>query len=561
MSPRLANRRIRLLLAVLALFFVATLGRAFWLQVVRASTLERLAAQQHHEVVTTPAGRGTIYDRMGVQLAIGEEATTVYANPKLVHNPQKVAVAAGRALNIDPDTIYPQLLNKKQGFVYVERKADPERAEALQKQGLAGIDFYPEERRTYPQHTVASQVLGYAGIDNTGIAGLELGLNRYLTGKEGKETVVRDPLGRTIDVVSSTPEEPGHDVFLTLDHTLQAKVESVLRSTVARWGASDGTAVVLDPSTGGILAMATAPGFDANDFSSVPSWVQRNRAVTDTYEPGSTFKVVTYAAALADGVVRPSTTFTLPPSIEVADRTIDEAEPRPTETMSVSEMLARSSNVGTIMLAQSLGSRRLASWISRFGFGKSTGIDYPGESPGIVLPLERWSGSTIGNVPIGQGIAVTPIQMAAMYGALANGGVWMQPHLVDHVRGKRPAKLEHRRIVPSEISRTLVGMLEGVVSAQGTGGEAAVPGYLVAGKTGTAAKPDASGGYSDTNYVASFVGIVPASKPRLVILVSIDEPRGQIFGGVVAAPAFRDIAKFALQYLDVPPDDATTIGG
>ncbi len=559
MSPRLANRRIRLLLAVLALAFAVTFGRAFWLQVVRAPRLERLAAQQHHETVTTPAGRGTIYDRMGAPLAIGEEATTVYADPRQIRNPQRVAVEAGHALGIDPNRIYPQLLDKKKSFVYVERKADPERAAALERRGLAGLDFYPEERRSYPQHGVGSQVLGYAGVDNTGIAGLELGLEPYLAGRPGKETIVRDPFGRTIDVVSATPEQPGHDVFLTLDHTLQAKVESVLRSTVAKWHALDGTAIVLDPSTGGILSMATAPGFDANAFSQAPSRVQRNRAVTDTYEPGSTFKVVTYAAVLTDHVVTPNSTFTLAPSIKVADRTIDEAEPRPTETMTVAQMLARSSNIGTITLAELLGKKRLGEWITRFGFGAPTGIDYPGESGGIVLPVDRWSGSTIGNVPIGQGIAVTPIQMVAAYAALADHGVWVQPHLVDHVRGRKPAKLERRRIVSAPIARELMGMLQGVVSARGTGGEAAVPGYLTAGKTGTAAKVDPHGGYSDTNYVASFVGIVPASSPRLVVLVSIDEPRGQIFGGLVAAPAFRDIARFALQYLEVPPDDPASL--
>jgi cell division protein FtsI (penicillin-binding protein 3)/stage V sporulation protein D (sporulation-specific penicillin-binding protein) len=271
--------------------------------------------------------------------------------------------------------------------------------------------------------------------------------------------------------------------------------------------------------------------------------------------------VLTYAAALTDRIVTPNTKFTLSPTIRVADRTIAEAEPRPTETMTVAEMLARSSNVGTIMLAELLGKDRLGRWITRFGFGRPTGIDFPGESPGIVLPVDRWSGSTIGNVPIGQGIAVTPIQMAAAYGALANGGVWVQPHLVDHIRGKEPARLGRRRVVSAAIARELLGMLQGVVSSSGTGEEAAVPGYRVAGKTGTAAKPDESGGYSDTKYVASFVGIVPASAPRLVILVSIDEPQGQIFGGLVAAPAFRDIARFALQYLDVPPDDPGSLQG
>jgi cell division protein FtsI/penicillin-binding protein 2 len=224
-------------------------------------------------------------------------------------------------------------------------------------------------------------------------------------------------------------------------------------------------------------------------------------------------------------------------------------------------MLARSSNVGTVTLAELLGRERLARWIDRFGFGSPTGIDFPGESPGIVLPADRWSGSTIGNVPIGQGIAVTPIQMAAAYGALANNGVRIQPHLVDHVRGRKPRKLARHRVVSPAVAQQLLGMLQGVVSAAGTGGEAAVPGYRVAGKTGTAAKPDSTGGYSDTNYVASFVGIVPASAPRLVILVSIDDPQGQIFGGLVAAPAFRDIARFALQYLDVPPDDLASLRG
>jgi cell division protein FtsI (penicillin-binding protein 3) len=555
MTPRLANRRIRLLLAVLILAFAVTFARAFWLQVVRAPKLERLAAQQHRETITTPASRGTIYDRTGAPLAIGEEATTVYADPRQVRNARKVAVEAGHALDLDPNRIYPQLLDKKRSFVYVKRKADPERAAALERRGLAGLDFYPEERRSYPQHSVASQVLGYAGVDNTGIAGLELGLERYLAGTPGTETIVRDPFGRTIDVVSSMPERPGRDVFLTLDHTLQAKVESVLRSTVEKWHAAGGTAVVLDPKTGAVLAMSSAPGFDANNFARVPSSLQRNRAVTDTYEPGSTFKVVTYAAALTDKVVTPNTTFTLQPSIQVADRKISDAEPRPTETMTVAEMLARSSNVGTITVAELLGKRRLGSWIERFGFGKKTGIDYPGESAGITLPVDKWSGSTIGNVPIGQGIAVTPVQMAAAYAALANKGVWLRPHIVDRVRGRSPEKVARRRVVSPAIARELMGMLQGVVSTQGTGGEAAVPGYLVAGKTGTAAKPDPRGGYSDTNYVASFVGIVPASAPRAVVLVSIDEPRGQIFGGVVAAPAFRDIARFALQYLEVPPDD------
>jgi cell division protein FtsI/penicillin-binding protein 2 len=557
-SIRLADRRIRLALALLALAFAATLGREAWLQVVRAGELEQLAARQQHETVTIPAGRGTIFDRMGVQLAIGEEATTVYADPRQVRNPQAVAVAAGNALNLDPDALYPLLADKTKSFVYVQRKADPERAAALRHKGLAGLGFYPEERRSYPQHSVAAQVLGYAGVDNKGLSGLELALEHDIAGRPGAETIVRDPFGRTIDVVSSTPERPGRDVFLTIDHTLQARVESVLRATVARWQAKAGTAIVLEPQTGAVLAMATAPTFDANDFPDVAHDLQRNRAVTDTYEPGSTFKVVTYAAALSERLVAPSTTLTLPYSIEVADRVIHEVQPRGTEVMTVDEMLARSSNVGTIMLAQLLGKSRLADWIERFGFGETTGMDFPGESPGIVLPVDHWSGSTIGNVPIGQGIAVTPMQMAAAYGALANRGVRVQPHLIDHVRGERPRHLRRERVVSPQVAALILSMLREVV-VEGSGELAAVPGYETAGKTGTAAKPDPVGGYSDTRYVSSFVGIVPASAPRLVVLVSIDEPQGAIFGGVVAAPAFRDIARFALQYLEVPPDDPASL--
>jgi cell division protein FtsI/penicillin-binding protein 2 len=555
-SSKLANRRIRLLLAVFALVFAGTLVRAFWLQAVRANALGDLAAKQHHETITIPAGRGTIFDRTGVQLAIGEDARTVYADPRQIRNPRTAALAAAKALRLDPDTVYAELVDRSRGFVYIARQVDPGRAAALEKQHIAGIGIYPEERRRYPQHAVAAQVLGYAGVDNRGLAGLELGLDRQLRGRPGKETIVKDAVGRAIDVVSSTPERQGKDVSLTLDHALQSNAESVLRQTIRKWHAKAGTAIVLDPADGEVLAMANAPSFDANRYGAAPRSLQRNRAVTDTYEPGSTFKLVTAAAALSEGVVRESSTFTLPYSIQVSDRVVHDSHPRATETMSVLEIFARSSNVGTITVAQLLGRERLGSWISRFGFGTTAKLDFPGESPGIVLPVDKWSGSTIGNVPIGQGIAVTPLQMASAYAAIANGGEWVQPHLVARIGEQRP-KPDRRRIVSPAIASKVNAMLRDVV-AEGTGTLAALPGYQVAGKTGTAQKPDSTGGYSATRYVASFVGFVPASKPRLVILVAIDEPRGEIWGGVVAAPAFQQIARFALQYLEVPPDSSGT---
>jgi len=554
-GPRLANRRIRLLLAVFAVAFAAMLGRAVWLQAVQAGTLERLATEQHDTTVTLPAGRGAILDRNGLQLAIGRDATTVFANPRQIANPKAAALVAAKDLNLDADELYPKLADRSRGFVYLARKTDPERALTLKKRGITGMFFRSEERRTYPQGRIAAQLLGYAGLDNNGLAGIELELDRPLSGRSGRERYVRDPSGRSIEVVESRPARDGDDVTLTLDHTIQSYAETVLQRTVMNWGAKASSAIVLDPRNGEILAMATVPGFDANRYGYVSRDLQRNRAVTDTYEPGSTFKVVTIAAALSTKVVAPSTSFLLPYEIEVADRKIHDSHERATGRMTVAQILSRSSNVGTVTVAEMLGQNRLARWIERFGFGQKTGVDFPGETRGIVLPVEKWSGSTIGNVPIGQGIAVTPIQMAAAYGAIANGGVWMRPQLVRRVGSHRVGGNDRRRIISPVVSSQVMAMMQDVVNeAGGTGALARLEGYSVAGKTGTASKPE-QGGYSESRYVASFVGVVPANAPRLVVLVSVDEPKGAIWGGVVAAPAFQEIARYALQYLEIPPDD------
>jgi cell division protein FtsI/penicillin-binding protein 2 len=555
-AAKQANRRIRLLLAVFVLVFAGTLARAVWLQGISGAALGRTAQKQQREIQSIPATRGTIYDRDGVRLAIGEQATTVYADPRQVTDAVAVASAAQRIFGkkaVDGTALLAQLRDKSRSFVYVARKADPDKAAAFVKKGFDGINDYPEERRAYPQHTVAAPLLGFAGVDNDGIAGLEYGFDRLLRGTPGEQTIVRDPFGRVIDTLSSTPEKEGSDVFLTIDHTIQADAESVLRKTVRDWGAKSATAIVLDPRNGEILAMAQAPTYDANNFARSNPQLTRNRAVTDAYEPGSTFKLVTVSGALSEHLVSPSTRFTLPYSIHVADRVIHDAEERGTETLSVAQILAQSSNVGVVTLAEKLGSGPLLEWMDRFGFGEKTGVDYPGESPGIVLPLDQWSGSTIGNVPIGQGVAVTPVQMAAAYAAIANGGVWVQPHLVEKVAGHKLPKPKTRRILMPSVNSEVSQMLSNVV-ADGTGVEAQIAGYKVAGKTGTAQVPDPRGGYTPGKYVASFVGFVPASKPRLVVLVKVQEPSGAIWGGTVAAPAFAEIARFCLQYLEIPPD-------
>jgi cell division protein FtsI (penicillin-binding protein 3) len=553
-SDRRANRRIRLILATFVVVFGIALGRATWLQVVHAATYGRQAQRMHEETTTTPAGRGSILDRTGVQLAIGEQDITVYADPHMVSDARGIALAAQRLLGADANTLYPQLLHKDTRFVYVARFADPKAANLFLDKHFTGIGSYPEERRAYPQNTVAAAVIGYAGIDNKGLGGLELEYDHKLAGRPGRQTIIRDATGQAIDTLSSTPERQGQDLFTTIDSRIQAQAESVLRQTVTQFRATSASAIVLDPRTGAILAMAQAPGYDANKTGSVPDATQRLRAVTDTYEPGSTFKLVTIAGALSQGLVTPSTKFRLPYSIHVADRVIHDAEYRPTETLTTSEILSHSSNVGAVTIAKKLGRVSLMNWIEKFGYGKTTGIDFPGESPGFVLPLEKWYGSTIGNVPIGQGISVTPIQMASAYAAIANGGVWVQPHFVERIGGQLYNSHKRRRVVSTKIDNVLKQMLTGVVDEHGaTGNEAAIPGYTVAGKTGTAQVPGPHG-YTTGKYVASFVGMVPVKKPRLVVLVVVNDPTRGIFGGTVAAPAFAAIAKFDLQHLNVPPD-------
>ncbi len=549
---RVVNSRIRLLLLATLVVFGGLLARAAWIATVRAAPLAAMATAQTKATVSLPAGRGAIFDAVGTPLALGEQATTVYVDPSAVTHPDTEAVTAARILGLKRAAVLKALSTHGTHFAYVERKAPPDKASLLAKRNLPGFHFYGEERRTYPQSSVAAQVLGYAGVDNNGLAGLELELNSELTGVPGQETILRDPFGHTLDAENVQAAKPGKDVFLTIDHRIQADAEQVLRATVAKWHAKSATAIVLDPHTGGVLAMATEPGYDANNYpQAFAKGITGNRAISDVYEPGSVFKVVTVGGALADHLVTPHTSFLLPYSIHVADRVVHDAEVRPTERMTVSQILQRSSNVGAVTIARTkLGESRLKDWIHRFGFGQQTGIDFPGESAGL-LP-SYWSGSTIGNVPIGQGVSVTAIQLASVYAAIANGGLWIQPHLVDHVQGVTSATPRRRRILPRAVDRELLAMLKGVVSDAGTGAAAEIPGYTVAGKTGTAQRPGPHG-YMPGQYDATFVGMVPAHSPRVVVLVTVDEPRGAYYGGVVAAPAFAQIATFDLQYLEVPP--------
>ena len=542
--------RIRVL-GVLALLSFAALGVRATALAVAPGKLVSLAHQEQQSAIALPATRGEILDRNGSPLAQDEQQQTVFATPYMLSDPVTAAAKLATLLHVPHDPLLRALSDKQSGFAYVARQIAPSLAAKAVGLGLPGVASYPEDKRVYPGKTLATQILGLVGSDGQGLAGIEYAENSKLSGKPGQETVVSDPAGQVLHTVSSSPAQPGQNVHLTIDEAIQLETEQVLASTVARYHALGATAIVENPSTGEIYAMANAPLVTTGAFANRPA-LTRNRAITDVYEPGSTFKVLTIAACLADGAVTPSTSFVLPPSIRVGGYVVHDAEVRPTERMTVTQILAKSSNVGVVTLAERyLGRARLLHWIHDFGFGQPTGIDFPGEASGL-LPTQ-WSASTIGNVPFGQGIAVTPIQMAAVYSAIANGGVWVRPHLIAQTETQPAASgAKRRRLVSPEVDKELTAMLSNVV-ADGTGTEAQIPGYTVAGKTGTAQKVLANGrGYSNTAFDASFVGFVPASHPQLCVLVMVDQP-DVIFGGSVAAPAFRDIASFALQHLEIAP--------
>ncbi len=540
--------RIRVL-GVVALLSFAALGVRATALAVAPGKLVSLAHQEQQSEIALPATRGEILDRNGAPLAEDEQQQTVFATPYMLSDPDTAAARLATLLHIPQPPLLRALSDKKSGFAYVARQIAPSLAAKAVGLGLPGVASYPEDKRIYPGKTLATQILGLVGSDGQGLAGIEYAENSKLSGKPGQETVITDPAGQALHTVSSSPAQPGQNVHLTIDEAIQLQTEQILASTVARYHALGATAIVENPSTGEIYAMANAPLVKASAFASHPA-LARNRAITDVYEPGSTFKVVTIAACLADGAVTPSTSFVLPPSIRVGGYVVHDAEARPTERMTVTQILAKSSNVGVVTLAERyLGKDRLLQWTKRFGFGRPTGIDFPGEAAGL-LPTQ-WSASTIGNVPFGQGIAVTPIQMAAVYAAIANGGVWVRPHLTAQI-GTQPVGSAKRRLISPQVDKELTAMLSNVV-ADGTGTEAQIPGYAVAGKTGTAQKVLANGrGYSNTAFDASFVGFVPASHPQLCVLVMVDQP-DVIYGGSVAAPAFRDIASFALQDLEIAP--------
>ena len=556
----LVERRTGLLFACfLGLLALAGL-RATWMTTIRGGSLRSVADQQQqiHQVV--PARRGTVLDRRGEPLAVSEPADDISATPYLIKDPVRVGARLAPLLGLTPAEVTQQLARRDTGFVYLARRLPASKADRIESLGIEGVDVTPGSRRTYPRSLLAAQVIGATDVDGKGLFGLEYGMDRVLHGRDGTRSSVLDGGRQAIEMRDTRTAIRGRNIRLTLDAEVQQRTEDVLAGVGQTYRPKGATAIVMDPRSGAILAMANWPRIDANHPGDAPAYATHNRAVDFPYEPGSTFKAFTVAGALQDRRVTPQTKFNLAPTIQVADRVIGESHARGWETMSTGDILAHSSNVGAITVALRLGATRIAAerrfdhWVRAFGFGRRTGIDFPGEEQGLALKLKDYSGSSIGNLPIGQGELVTPIQMATAYSAIANGGVLRPPHLVDTVDGQRRALPRGRRVISARTAAQVREMLKGVLQAGGTASEVSIPGYELAGKTGTANKIDpGTAEYSKSRYIASFVGFAPAKSPKLLISVVVDEPQGAIYGGQVAAPAFEQIAKFALPYLAIPP--------
>jgi len=549
---RLIERRIGLLFGGFLLCFLVIVVRAFWLQGVQGSQLASEASYQHSQIVTVPGLRGDLLDRHGNKLAASEDAATIYATPYQVKNPPQAAAELAPILKEKRGEVL-EALTVEGGFSYLAQKVDLSTAAKVMALELEGIGELPDSRRTYPQGEMAGQVVGAVGSENEGLTGLEMGEEEVLGGSDGEQRILNDALGEPIRSETLKKAEDGEDVELTLDPVIQREAERVLSGVGETYSPTGATAIVVDPRSSQILAMANWPPVNPEDLSEVSNDDLLNKATGFNYEPGSTFKAFTVAAALEEKVVTPTTEFTLPPTIEVADRTIKDAEERGTETLSVGRILAQSSNVGAVTIGLKVGATKFSKWIERFGFGEPTGIQFPSEESGIVPKLDQYSGSTMGNLPMGQGLAVTPIQMVEGYTAIANGGMLKPPQLVKRIGEEEVHEPKGKRVISSKVSEEIREMLEGVLAPGGTASEVNVPGYTLAGKTGTAQVAE-NGGYSKTKYIASFIGFAPAQNPQFLCAVIVDEPQGEIYGGSVAAPAFGQIAEFALPYLGVPQE-------
>ena len=554
--------RFAFLLIFLSLLLLVVAGRLVFIQVVAAPAYAAKATAQRMRDIQIPPLRGTIYDREGEPLAESVAARTVYAAPNTIKDKMGTAEQLAAVLGGNPRD-YEAKLAKDTGFVYIARKVDMAKAKKLEALKLVGIGLLEDSLRVYPSGTLGSQILGFVGVDGNGLAGIEKRYDTVLGGTPGLLLDERDPYGRPIPggVQKDVRPVDGHDIVLSIDKDIQFHAQTELEAAVKKWGAKGGSVTILNPHNGEIYAMASTPGFDPNNYQHADPQGFRNRPVSDAYEPGSTIKSITAASVIEKGLFTPDSMFHLPPTLRVANRTIHDAEDRGTVDWSLTQIVTESSNVGAVKMGMKLGKQGLYDAFQRFGLTEATGVDYPGEARGWLPPTKLWSASSIANIPFGQGLSATPLQLARAVSAIANKGVLTTPHFLLNV----PADPSKNGVWPSRqacYAATAIkttNVLKHVVT-EGTGKSAAVPGYVVAGKTGTAQVALPNGlGYAKGKYISSFIGYLPADDPQLLIEVKLDEPSGVIFGGVVAAPTFAVLAQFCCDHLKIAPTNAQHI--
>jgi cell division protein FtsI (penicillin-binding protein 3) len=575
-GEQLAVRRIRWTLAIFVLLVLATTVKLVDIQVVEAAELAAISERQRARTIELPAARGRIYDRDGDVLATSVQAATIYADPRAFRASE---TPDGRALppagDVDAvagalapvlgqeQTAIAERLEQDRHFVYLARQLPHEVGAAVRDLSLPGIGVLTEPQRLYPAGPLAGQVVGFTDIDGHGLQGLESVYDGVLSGSPGTLLLERAPGG--LDIASGirelAPPEVGTDLVLTLDRDIQHVAEQAAASALERFDAIGASVVVLEVGTGDVLAMASAPGFDPNNRGDESPEDRRNRVVTDVFEPGSTQKALTFAAAIEEGIVTPTSTLEVSDSIRVAGSTFTDAYRHQTAPWTITEMIERSSNVGTIMVAEELGPERLEGYLRAFGYGRPTSLGFPGESGGLLMPHEDWWGTSLPTISIGHGVAVSLLQLATSYATLANDGVAMDPRLVlgtvgEDGRVTTRSSTGGAQVVSAPTARSVRTMLEEVIHGErGTGTRARIDGYRMAGKTGTARKPATDrAGYTD-EYVGTFVGMAPAHDPRVVVAVMVDEPY-PIFGGATAAPIGGEVMEAALHALRVPRDDA-----
>lgn len=543
------EKRIIILLIFFTIIFLALSARVVYLQAFENEKLDKYGKSQRIKKISLQPQRGRILDRNGNELALSTSLKTVAANPYHVKDPHDAAKKISKILEMD-DNALEEKLSRKSGFVYIARKISANKAKKIEELKIKGISLDPEYKRGYPEGVLASQVIGFTDIDNNGISGIEMKYNTYLAGQPGERIFEKDAANRIIPSGMNiyNPPVDGNNLMLTIDKFIQFKTEEALSTAVEKFNAKAGTAIVMNVKTGEILAMANAPQFDPNLPRDDPPWVYKNRAVSDLYEPGSTAKLLIAAAALEDKIVDLSQKFYLKPTYKIGNKTIKEAQRKEAKTFDVKDIVAYSSNIGMVTIGVKMGKYSIYNWIKKFRLTEKTGIELPGETSGYLDQPKNWSATTIGTVPIGQGIAVNALQLLRAVCAVSNDGIMVKPRIILDNN-----KIEQERVLSKDISEQMRNILE-VAVMEGTGKAAQIENYTVAGKTGTAqkAKQD-SRGYEAGKYIASFIGFAPASEPEIGIIVVIDEPT-TIWGSVVAAPAFQEIAAFSLPYLGIKPD-------